>query len=51
VTHERFFHGPMNSVATDHDRRVPTWFAHVDEDIRAWKTLSRTTDCAEGAQL
>lgn len=23
----------------------------VDEDIRAWETLSRTTDFAEGAQL
>ncbi|EST36474.1 hypothetical protein M878_01960 [Streptomyces roseochromogenus subsp. oscitans DS 12.976] len=23
----------------------------VDEDIRAWETLSRTTDSAEGAQL
>ncbi|MFF3744355.1 oxidoreductase [Streptomyces kronopolitis] len=38
-------------LGSDALRLVTTARAAVDEDIRAWETLSRTTDFDEGAQL
>ncbi|MFE3738612.1 oxidoreductase [Streptomyces sp. NPDC059134] len=38
-------------LGSDALRLVTTARAAVDEDIRTWETLSRTTDFAEGAQL
>ncbi|MEV7471122.1 oxidoreductase [Streptomyces kronopolitis] len=38
-------------LGSDALRLVTTARAAVDEDIRAWQTLSRTTDFDEGAQL
>ncbi|CAM5706303.1 hypothetical protein SALBM311S_06298 [Streptomyces alboniger] len=38
-------------LGSDALRLVTTARTAVDEDIRAWETLSRTTDFAEGAQL
>lgn len=38
-------------LGSDALRLVTAARALVDEDIRAWETLSRTTDFAEGAQL
>lgn len=38
-------------LGSDALRLVTAARTAVDEDIRAWETLSRTTDFAEGAQL
>jgi hypothetical protein len=42
---------PGVGAGSDTLRLVTAARAAVDEDIRAWETLSRTTDFAEGAQL
>lgn len=42
---------PSNHSVGDALRLVTNARAAVDEDIRAWETLSRTTDFAEGSQL
>jgi hypothetical protein len=43
---------PANLVlGSDALRLVTAARTAVDEDIRAWESLSRTTDFAEGAQL
>lgn len=42
---------PRLVLGSDALRLVTAARTAVDEDIRAWETLSRTTDFAEGAQL